>query len=216
MIPLRSFDPSKYNYRRINQLAAAAEFARNEAINLRHATTASEGPDFDDAFMHPFRIYSYPSGWRASPNIAADWLKFRVHGGRYMGTIVAGTDGYDVDPSGTGYPSKTVDSDTIPDEADVTDISVPSGLSVPFWFWIDSSSGPAIKYGYTSSPAGAGAGGDPILQGWSSFPNADASHTPIGYVDTVTQAADHFAIIRQIVRTDIIAGGGTGAPVWLP
>jgi hypothetical protein len=216
MTPLRSGERSSRDWQHINDLAGNARYSRDQVINLRHQVTALQEPALDAAFMFPFRIYSFPICWRAAGNYTTDWLKFRVHAGRYMGVIVTGTDCADVDPGGTNYPTAMADADAPPKESDVTDIAIPAGTQ-QFWFWIDVSNAaiPVIKYGFTGSSAGAGAGGDPVLQGWTTFPTADGSHAPVGWVDVLTHATDSSAIIRQLIRTDVIAGGGSGA-TWLP
>lgn len=131
--------------------------------------------------LFPFAIYQLPSVLRAAP-AANDWLKFRVRAGKYLGVDVSGTDGANDDP----------DSESL-FEADTLDISVPSGTP-SFWFWLDASNpaAPALKSGVTP-------------------PTFDSSHVAIGMVDTSTNAATRQAVVRQIVRTDIIStGAGSG------
>lgn len=140
--------------------------------------------------MHPFRIYCAPWNLRAT-NTADDWRKFRVRAGRVMGADVTGTDAADDNPDGELFPS-------------VTDIEVPDGTAA-YWFWIEIS-GAAGAVQHSAAPAS---------NGWAGFPIPDETHIPIGYVDTETKSAGKVAIVRQLLRTDVVSVGGGGAGLAL-
>lgn len=198
--PLKSGQSVETQWRTVNRVDGRRQFAGNESINtqLRQAGQPIRPADTSGVF-YPFKIYSYPSVWRATPAIATDWLKFRIHGGRYQSIVVAGTDGVDV--AGTAGP----DAQIIPAEADggVTEYTLATGHAA-IYFWIDATttSAPVIKFGYVGM-AVSGNGGDPVALGWTNYPIPDGAHIPIGIVDTSTDATDHWAHVRQLLRHDI-------------
>ena len=143
--------------------------------------------------FHPFKIYQLPQTHRDTPAPSTDWLKFRVRAGRVIVSDVTA-----VDVSGTGMDGYNLDpdSDFIP-TVSVTDITVSSGVEA-HWFWIElSTSG-------SSPTATLKNGATPTSAGWTSFPNLDGLHIPIGFVDTDTDSDNQQAIIRQLLRTDLI------------
>ena len=181
-------DDSRRNWTSIQQMAFALKGLTSGLQELRDQVNAmKERAAFLDT-LHPFKIYQLPAVLRAAPNATTDWLKFRVRAGRVLGDDATGTDANDVNPDDETYP-------------DVDDITVPSGVE-EYWFWLD---GTVVKHGYDD-----GAGGDPVSQGWTSFPDPDATHIPIGFVDTDTLSGSYTAIIRQLLRTDVVTVGGGG------
>ena len=169
------------------------------------------------ADLYPFKIYSFPSVWRAAPAPATDWLKIRVVAGYYNNVIVSGCDRADALPGTSLYIPGGPDAQTIPSEAgsDFTgqEYVIPSGQTQIF-FWIDASTptAPAIKWGYAGSSA-SGLGGTPTSQGWTAFPNPDAQHIPIGWIDTSSDAATYTPHIRQLLRSDNPSAGGASSNV---
>lgn len=129
----------------------------------------------------PFRIYVFPSGKRTTPDPDTDWRKFRVRNGRIYGNTIT-----PVEPAGTD--GATNPDDRTVDEADMTDITVASGVA-KHWFWldIDETSATAVVQNSATPPAG-----------WT------LTIIPIGYVDTLTYEADQRADIIQALRTDVI------------
>ena len=148
----------------------------------------------------------FPRARRASSNVFADWLKFRICGGRYQGIIVGGTDGHDTDPTDTDYPSFP-DDDVFLEESDVADITLAANIAQTY-FWVDCSNSVAPVIAYSADPAN---------NGWGNFPNTDSGHIPIGWIDTQFDQANCRPVIRQLVRTDLTPAGvgGNAAPASL-
>ena len=162
--------------------------------------------------LHPFKIYNLP--WRLRPagtTTPGDWLKFRVRQGKVIQyatgpefnsaqTIIdaSGTDGCD-NPDIETYLDDPAAADTVlvPDVAQ-------------YWFWLDLTTiagKPAALLhsgGYDSKNVLHGEDPAPIAN-----PGADPL-IPLGYVDTATLQATKQAIVRQIIRYDIILGLGGG------
>ena len=198
--PLRSQDPNQLDWQRHNDEAADSRYHRNEIIASRAKLAFLQKEDFDDVGFYPFKIYSFPSGWRANANISSDWLKFRVHAGRYQGVLVSNTDAHDNDPNGATYP-QFPDDDAPLAESDCTDI-VLAANTAQTWFWVDVSNAAAPTVRHSAHPPN---------NGWSNFPNVDSTHVPIGWVDTQFDQANSNPVIRQLVRTDISSAGGGGS-----
>lgn len=194
-----------------NRLQSDARYGRNETIASRDKLAQLDRDDQFDGYFSPFKIYTFPSVWRAAPNPATDWLKFRVHAGRYQGVIVAGTDTHDEDPTAAGYTGDFPALDFALGENDVVDLILPAGTQ-QYWFWIDATNAaaPVLKSGAVAQAIN-GNQGDPKALGWTSFPTPDAQHIPIGWVDTLTGQADKNPFVRQYVSTDLFQGGGGGS-----
>jgi hypothetical protein len=142
--------------------------------------------------LHPFKIYQLPGVLRGTPNYAADWLKFRVRAGRvYINGApanVAGTDAADTDPDAENYPN-------------VSDISVPSNTA-SYKIWIEIS--------------GANASINSGANGWSGYPNTSATIIPVGIIDTQSSSGSATAVVRQILRADVLTpAGGNGTAVGM-
>lgn len=174
------------------EMAAQMDNLRQEVVALRRMVKSGL---FD---MFPFRIYQLPFFLRASPD-DDDWLKFRVRGGRVGDLEVDDTDGETIP-----------DLDTYPD---MTDIVVDTGVDAHY-FWIELSDPSDVKTATLKN------GEDPNSAGWDDFPDTDGRFILIGYVDTATRESEKIAIIRQLLRTDILKGietfdctGGTETPV---
>jgi hypothetical protein len=195
--PLKSLEPSTLNYRRINEAIGDAAFARSEASQLRYRTGRAD--PFSAALFHPFKLYQLPPMYRDGTS-ADDWLKFRVRAGRVLGTDAAGTDGQDADPDAEVY---------VPGAADIT---LPSGAA-KFWFWLEfgaGGSGAIVRYG-TDPTAASYSTAWMSINPWTVAPVPDSQHVPIGWVDTSTDTGNHNAIVRQLLREDVVTvGGGSG------
>lgn len=181
--PLESGQDSRRTWRHNNLLL---EEQNQHSIRLRALETPSNRrqlqPGLGVVTFFPFRIYVFPSGRRTTPDATTDWRKFRVRNGRVVGNT---TDPIEV--AGTDLAANP-DSDTI-DEADVTDITVASGVAA-YWFWltIDEGSATATLAHGTTPPAT-----------WT------LTTIPIGYVNTSGAfATNKQADIQQLLRTDVI------------
>ena len=148
--------------------------------------------------MHPFKLYQLPNCLRATPG-ATDWRKFRVRARQVLGVNASGTDGADDDPDGEMFP-------------DVTDILVPAATA-SYWFWLEIVDGAwALVHGATPATKGTVDGTESEDYAWVSFPVPDGENIPIGFVDTDTKAATSVALVRQLLRHDVVSvGGGNGA-----
>lgn len=129
----------------------------------------------------PFKIYVFPSGKRASPDLANDWRKFRVRNGRVVGNTIT-----PVEPSGTDGAANP--DDFTVDESDMTDITVDAGVA-KYWFWLEIDEGSATaSIEHSETPPAA----------WT------LTVIPIGWVDTDTYETEKRANIQQLLRTDVI------------
>jgi hypothetical protein len=152
-------------------------------------------------YMHPFKIYNVPSVLRVTPDDDNDWRLFRVRAGQVMGVDVTGTDADDANPDDESYP-------------DVDDFEVP--ISTPeYWFWIeDTGSGWVLRYGPDETASSYDGGPDPgqawtSSNAWTTGPIPDSTHIPVGTVDTDTFSDDNTAVIRQLLRADVVSTAGT-------
>jgi hypothetical protein len=190
--PLQSGDDVRRNWLKINELDRKIEALTKTIAAMQFSLAEARRKPDQPPEMHPFKIYQIPSIFRAAGTATADdWRKFRVRGGRIVSTEadgpdIVGTDEADF-PDGPLYPNR----------ADV-EITVTANVE-QYWIWItvadDGLSG-LIKHG-----------ADPTTNGWDAFPTIDAN-VPIGWVDTSTQLADKVALVRQLLRTDLVSGGG--------
>lgn len=161
------------------------------------------------SLFHPFKIYPYPSILIAegSQDPSTDWLKFMVRAGNVLGVDATGTDGANSDPDTEAYPSASY-------------ISVPANTA-KFWFWLEiaaDSSSAVVRYGDVPSASRYPAAGAALWTSnspWSGAPVPDAQHVPIGWVDTNTHAAQRVAVVRQLLRADIVQVWGGGSPCAL-
>lgn len=180
MTPIRSGQPIARAFRSVNAIGSQLASAQTEIINLRHATTASGSRVIGADAHHPFQIYQIPGAYRETPD-ATDWRKVQVR----TGAVFSG--GTEIEVTGTDGVADP-DSEVVGQPA--TDILCDADTA-KYWFWV------AISGTTASVDSGATA------------PAWDSSHIPIGYVDTLTHAADHQVIIRQMLRGDVltVAGG---------
>ncbi len=215
MNPLKSGQSVRTQWNAVNDNYAYAQFRGHEMISTRErqeAAARNRGLDDTCSLFAPFKIYSFPSVWRAVPAITTDWLKFRIYLGCYNNVVVSGCDRTDATPGTTNYVPDGPDSQVFPSESGTdftgTEYTLPAGIAQSY-FWIDatSASAPAIKWGYAGSVT-SGLGGTPASQGWTTFPAPDATHIPIGWVDTQTDAATYWAHTRQLLRHDNPSSGG--------
>jgi hypothetical protein len=122
---------------------------------------------------------------------ADDWRKFRVRAGRVFENEATGTDGADENPDAETYPT-------------MTDIEVPD-LALEYWFWLEvSDAGAVVRHAEDPTVS------DPVdnPNPWTTFPTLDGEHIPIGFVDTDTYSTEKRAVVRQLLRTDVISAGG--------
>ncbi|MCX6922604.1 MAG: hypothetical protein NT154_05225 [Verrucomicrobia bacterium] len=192
--PLKSLEPSALNYLRTNHAIAEGAHSRNSAAQLRYAQ--SRQPPTGKSPLHPFKLYQYPSLFRDGTS-ADDWRKYRVRAGNVLGTNATGTDAQDTDPDTEIYPPTA------------TDITVPANTA-KYWFWLE------IDSGATPATAIVRHGTDPTDDSyaipWDTAPEnpvPDANHITIGYIDTLTNAADCIPIVRQLLREDIVSVGSS-------
>jgi hypothetical protein len=204
---LRPGEDSRKNWRAINAL---------EDSRRRHAVLL--GVTEDDygrvrltprgAVMHPFKIYQMPLSLRTSVD-ANTWRKFRVRAGRVLESDATGTDGESW-PDGQLFPSAG------------QEVTVPA-TTAQFWFWLEigSSGGTttAVVRWHSDPTATSYDGGEDTTaadwtstNAWTGFPVIDAEHVPIGWVDTNTKASEKVALVRQLLRADLIGGTGEECP----
>ena len=183
------------NWRNVNDAATTAAAAA-AALNS-HRGDSSRGrlrnPDYAPPY-HPFQLYTLPPLWRATPNPAADWLKYRVRSGALLvdkadGSVTAtGTDGfanpYDVLPC----------ADTAANE-----VTLATGVTTYFWLEINGAAG--------SLTATVKHGTNPVAVNWDGWPTVDSNHLIIGSVDTTDPTGTRTATVRQYLREDVF---------WLP
>jgi hypothetical protein len=197
------------DWRSINQLEAQRRalatdlaIAQDQINNLR--VSSARGP------IHPFKIYQLPWNLRTGTPAASDWRKVRVRAGRVLETDASGTDGAS-NPDAQLFPATGA--------AGCTEITVPADTAA-FWFWLEigSSAGSttAIVRYHTNPIASSFDGGGVPAQAWTSsspwtdYPHIDASHVPIGVVDSNSRKTDFLLLIRQFVRTDLVSSVASG------
>ena len=158
--------------------------------------------------LHPFKLYQLPDVLRVAQDADTDWRKFIVRAGNVMGVDATGTDGINADPDSEEYPTESAE------------ILVPEAAA-KFWFWLELVSGEItevlVRYG--SDPTAESytpAEGDPTTawtstNAWSGVPVPDSAHIPIGWVDTDTFLAERSAVVRQLLRADMVQVGGGGS-----
>lgn len=181
MIPLQKGASVKRNWRAINELAG-------EVSALRAGQPLLAVPR-DARGLHPFQIYTMPACARSAPTAdpANDWRRFRVRSGFILGTEPTGTDG-------AQWPDSGAFSGTYTDE-----ITVDAEVA-EYWFWLQQS-GDTWSVQHDDTPG---------LAGWDAFPTPDAENIPIGFVDTATHYATRQAVVRQLLRADVVTLGGSG------
>ena len=192
------------NWTAINQLASGLSGQAENVTALRAQVNALKFISRKLIELHPFKIYTLPSILRRTPT-TADWRTFIIRAGRVLGQDATGTDA-DANTAVNSDP----DSEYIPTWTTPTpEIIVDSGQS-KHWFWLEINGTTAtVKHG---SNATADTGSNP----WTTRPVPDATHIPIGWVDTATKASTRQPIIRQLLRADVISvGGGTITPYKL-
>lgn len=183
---LKFGDPVSANWRKINPAIQRVE-AQADQIELlsREIAKAQQNQSWHE--FHPFRIYVHPQDSRTSP-ASDDWRKIRVRSGIVL-------------VSGVDYTLSGVDDCDEPDSgmlATTGDITVPENTA-QYWVWLvlTTSGTPTATVSSGATP-----------------PSWDATHLPIGYVDTDTNAAEKYVVIRQIQRTDVIVQAAGAPPVW--
>lgn len=178
---------------RLPGLQAGIQGAYDQIAALQNAKNVMLG-------MHPFKLYQLPSVLRVTPDPANDWLAFRVRAGRVLESDATGTDGSDSNPDDEGFLNTAAD------------IYVPSN-TLKFWFWLEIATGDTttavVRYGSDPTASSYTDGGHPSLNWtttvpWTTFPKFDAPHLPIGWVDTQTNLSSNTAVVRQLLRTDVL------------
>lgn len=185
----QSDDPA-HDWKKINWCVQQIEQLKGQVSTLQAKVDSLTAQLTDSGVpFHPFRIYQFPRTLRNSAALdpATDWRKVRVRAGRVGRTVVEDTDLCDDNPDGPRYP--LVDDNGDP----ITDITVPADC-IAYWLWIEIVDGaPILKHS-----------DDPEGEGWATFPKPDATHFPVGYVDSQTLKDNHRVIIRQLLRTDLV------------
>lgn len=193
--------------------------------------------------MHPFKIYHLPRDLfevNANPYLTGiAWRTVIVRGGRVMETDALWTDeindftDYDMWPNTHHYWAEFY-----PNEIPVPD------NSMEFWFWLeigsdDTGTTANVRWGNDTTASSYSDPNFPTLKWlnwtstnpWTAFntglnaPIPDATHIPIGTVDTKTThipvtdvtgiaqtPVNLTAIIRQYLRADVIANIGNPCP----
>jgi hypothetical protein len=195
---LQPLGPARDDWRALNRAVAHGDFNQAESVADRHnLAPLLRGPEDVRGRWHPFRIYQVFS----SPPDSGDWLRFRVRAGRVMESDASGTDATDADP----------DQEELQAAATADYTTIPTGTA-NFWFWLELSGSGAGLTATVRSAADPSVAGTDNPNPWPSYPLPDATHIPIGWVDTLTNESASVAIVRQLLRTDVVSivGGGGG------
>ncbi len=208
--PLRSGEDGSTNWTYINAHTTELQSARGAATDLQaRVEAASDKMDAAGDFF-PFRIYQVFSQPLDPPH---DWRRYKVRAGRVKETVASGTDSTDSNPDAEdllyydpAHPNYITVADSTPQ----------------FWFWLEigadgsGNTTAAVRFGPdpTVSTYSDGTTSWTSTNPWSGFPVPDSAHAPIGWVDTQTKHADKIAIVRQLLRNDLVftGGGGTECP----
>lgn len=198
------------NWVAIAQMAQRTGGLAQQMATLERQLVAKMVPGPGPSPMHPFKIHRLPRALRvADADPAVDWRRVRVRAGRVLEADATGTDGYNEDPDAEIY---VLDAD---------EITVPADTAA-FYFWLEIGSGgggtTAVVRWHTDPTADSYDGGEdelvaawgPTSVPWTTFPVMDAAHVLIGKVDTNTQKAIRYPIIRQYVRSDLVGIGAAG------
>lgn len=218
---LSSLTEQGRNWTSINRANDRADLAhRRHGGIIQPVAEVRRRPTLVSNGNFPFRIYNpHPCQLGVDFDQSAVWRTFLVRSGRINGTALTGNgcDGYDLNPDDDLYP-QSIANDTGDAVMPVT-FAIPDGTpSQFFFFWIDSSV--AAQTNPNGLPLLYTGDQTQIPDVWDSYPNPDATHYLIGSVnltaaDPVNQVLQS-AVIRQILRADIIAApGASGLPVWL-
>ena len=183
MTPLEKGAPVARNWHTINALG--------QEVSALRARLPGGGTGRDARGLHPFQIYTMPAYARDTPSAspADDWRRFRVRAGMVLGTDAEGTDGADW-PESSAFPVVPFLSD---------EVTVASGVA-QHWFWLHKD-GEVWTVENAANPATSGI--------WDAYPTPDAENIPIGWVNTDEYEATKQAIIRQLLRADVVTVGGT-------
>lgn len=192
---LKPLSSGRDDWRVINSLAGKISSHRSESVaHFHNLMPQLRRPEDARGDWHPFKIYQVYS---QPPDPANDWLRFRVRAGRVLESDATGTDGANADPDAEDLQA-----------ADASEyITLTEGVAA-FWIWLElgTASGGATTavVRYSATPATAGTGNP---NGWSSCPKPDATHIPIGWVDTLTYKSDKRCVIRQMLKADVVQVG---------
>ncbi len=210
--PLKSFETGARNWQRINDVSGTSAEARNHASQLRYRD-ARGGMEAAEV-LHPFKIYQRPKELiDEDEDFGKFWRLFRVRAGRVMESDATGTDAdsdaeCNADPDALHYPEVA------------PEILAPVATA-KFWFWLevgsdDGDTTAVVRYGIDPTAGSyTPAAGDPTAAWtspnvWSAAPVPDGQHIPIGWVDTNTNATTLIAVVRQLLRADVVQVGGGG------
>lgn len=198
---LQAGEDSRKNWRRINEVDAELSALAGLVGALRATVAELRGQVTEGGRLHPFKVYRLPQRLRAAAG-AADWRSFRVRSGQVMGVEATGTDGAAA-PDGDSYP-------------DVTDIVVPESVA-EFCFWLeDDGADWVLRWGDDPTADSYDGTGTPTWgpsdNPWTVYPEMDGTHVLLATVDTSTNVAEKVAVVRQLVRQDLVSlGSGAGA-----
>ena len=206
----------RHNWVALHQLASglAGQAAGVEGLRSEVAGLMSVSRRLVD--FHPFKLYVLPDVLRAEEDAENDWRKFVVRAGRVMATDATGTDA-DADGVSNGDPDGEYMPPTVPE------VVVPEGVE-KFWFWLEiGAEEVVVRYGpeptaasYTPSGGDPTAAWGPTDNPWTAGPVPDGEHIPIGWVDTNTYGDGYVAVVRQLLRADVVQVGGGGGGTCPP
>ena len=182
----------------------------NQVIQIVNQMTREikrlEGRRTQDFDLFPFKLYNLPDEFQVNSFSPDNWHTINVRGGYVFvnqintgSTFVNGTD-----------RMESVAYQNILSSPPYTagQYVVPTG-SNQYWFWVETSgstiSGSPYFLRASSTPQTSDAYYNP--NGWTSWPSASEGEYIIGYVDTVSQAASNFSVIRQFQHSDILSAG---------
>lgn len=212
-VPAPGEDVSR-NWTSIAQVASAVVSVAAGLQGFRDEFTARQPVSQRLIELHPFKIYRLPSYLRTTSDPTMDWRRFRVRAGRVLAADATGTDAA-FDPA----PNANPDSEYVPMVS--KEILAPINVA-QFWFWLEVGSGgttAVVRYGPTPTASSYSDGPNSWTSAnpWTLAPVPDSAHIPIGWVDTKSQQASYTAVIRQLLRADLVGGvgGGSTFPVWL-
>ena len=187
------------NWQAIGQVASAANAHSADIAALQGAFANQKHRSKYLDTLHPFKLYQLPSVLRTSPNPATDWLKFIVRAGRVLDVDATGTDTINADPDSEQYPTSPAE------------IAIPADTTGKFWFWLEigsTSGATTAKVRYGPTPTAASYDTWTTTNPWLLAPFPDPLHVPIGWVDVHTNFATHYPIVRQLLRSDLLALDG--------
>jgi hypothetical protein len=228
-VPWRDPNSPANLWHSVNDANHRAQAMTDSVGQIQRQVARMRNPTFAGSAMHPFKIYQLPRDVAGQPYPnGVGWRTVIVRGGRVMETDALFTDNindftdYDVWPNTHQYWNQFY----------TNEIPVPDGI-MEFWFWLeigsdDTGTTASVRWGDDTTASSYNDPDFPDLKWlnwtsdnpWAGFndglnaPIPDATHVPIGTVDTKTSRLNLTPIIRQYLRSDLVFSGGGGA-TWL-